>query len=328
MTGLQSILVLVDSDMKDRRALARGIALARASGARLHVALIAHDRQIEAAALNLEVMRLAQRAFLQQRREWLQDRLAHSRIDGSHRSMEIIWSPHYVDSFLTLLRDINPDLVIKDATCGNALLPGLLTPLDWKLLRACPMPLMLLAADGPLLPQRMLAAVDTAGTVSDPEDLNREIVATAQSLAAIAGADLQLASAFPWLLSTEPMQPVVAEALDLAGHHHLVALDALRNATGIAADHCHQLRGATLPALNRHADSEEIDLVVLGSIYRRGFARLLLGSTSEEILQHLRRDVLLVKPLATRRELMAELGTAADQTNSSQPSARPVATRA
>jgi len=306
MNPIRSILVLLDSRMRAGRALQRGIALARRHPAQLYLAMIVHERRLESMTVSREMTRLAQRAYVQERREWLEDCKAHAQLEPERVTTDVIWSPHPVETFLQLLRDCRPDLVLKDASCNGARLTGLLTPLDWKLLRRCPLPLMLLAPEGPPLPRRILAAVDSASAACDPEGLNREIVAAAQAYAADLDADteLHLASAFPAAPAVTAVYPLAAETLQQAAREHAATLEALRRGAGIAAERCHRLRGETVPALQHFVEAQQPDLLVMGSHYRKGLERMLLGSTAEQLLLQLRCDLLLVKPQALREALI------------------------
>lgn len=310
MKPLRSILVLADSEMKSTRALRRGIALAKASGAKLCLGMIVHDPSIDSIAMDLRVMHLAQRSLLQERREWLEERKAHARLPSNRIIAQVVWSPRVAETFLRMVRDTAADLVIKDINCEGTPLPGLMTPMDWKLLRLCPAPLMLMSSSGPALPKRIVAAVDTASAGADPDGLNFDIVGSGKTVAATTGAEVHLASAFPTLPVSSRVYPMVEQALRDAEQQHVKTLAALRSATGIAQDHCHALHGDTLHVLGRFVKAQKIDLIVLGSIYRRGFERLLLGSTAEQILLHAPCDVLLVKPHRVREEALAQLRSA------------------
>lgn len=310
MKTIRSILVLANSEMKNTRALRRGIALAKATGARLCLGMIVHDPRIDSLAMDLQIMRLAQRALLQERREWLEERKTRARLPVGRITAQAVWSPRVVETFLRMVRDTSANLVIKDISCADAAFPGLMTPMDWKLLRLCPAPLMLMSPSGPVLPKRVVAAVDTASAGADPDGLNLDIVGAGQEVAKSAGADVHLASAFPALSAASRVYPMVEQALRDAEQQHTATLEALRKVTGISQVHCHGLQGDTLHALGRFVKAHKIDMVVVGSIYRRGFERLLLGSTAEQILLHAPCDVLLVKPHRVREEALANLRSA------------------
>jgi universal stress protein E len=88
---------------------------------------------------------------------------------------------------------------------------------------------------------------------------------------------------------------MVEQALRDAELKHNQTLETLRTHSGIETSHCRNLRGDTLQTLRRFLEADKMDLVVVGSIYRRGFERLLLGSTAESLLLQAPCDVLLVK---------------------------------
>ena len=71
-------------------------------------------------------------------------------------------------------------------------------------------------------------------------------------------------------------------------------LDALSKELGVESANCFLEVGITEKEIIRVADSEKIDLIVLGSHGRHGLS-LLLGSTANAVLHHAKCDVLAVR---------------------------------
>lgn len=305
MNPLRSILVVMDENMTHGRALQRGAQLARLSGAQLQLCMIAYDPRIAVPDVDAEVLELARRAYLEERRNWLREvalEVREERID-----CEVIWAQDFSRAFLDKVLELQPDLVLKDRHQEPALRRLLVTPLDWRVLRYCPAPLMQMAAQGPVLPRRIAAAVDTATEVRAHAGLNHRILQAALDQAGSAGAELHAVSAYPFLGAFAGRYPEVAQAVAVAELQHRQALEELAAAAGLPEAHRHALQGETVHTLNEFVSEQQIDLLVIGSIYRKGFDRLMLGSTAEALASQARCDLLLIKPASFAAELRQAL---------------------
>jgi universal stress protein E len=174
-------------------------------------------------------------------------------------------------------------------------------------LRYCAAPLMLLAELGPLLPRRIAAAVDTSSDLRLGDSLGERVLDAALGYGHLADAEVHLASAFPILGSMATVYPVIDNSLAQAEARHRSALDRLGQAHAVPAERRHALRGETVHALNTLITERSIDLLVLGSIHRQGFDRLMLGSTAEALVSHAICDLLLIKPESVAAALRAQL---------------------
>jgi hypothetical protein len=76
------------------------------------------------------------------------------------------------------------------------------------------------------------------------------------------------------------------------------ALDELAKTPGQpgGSEHFHLLRGQPDDEVSRFAIEQQSDIVVLGSVGRRGISGLLIGETAEEILSRIECGVFCVKP--------------------------------
>jgi universal stress protein E len=94
----------------------------------------------------------------------------------------------------------------------------------------------------------------------------------------------------------------VSESLRSAGER---ALRAFASAHGIAPAHCHLLAGPPAQALPALVERLDGDVLVVGTIQRRGLEQLIIGSTAERILQHAGCDILAIKPEGFTERLAA-----------------------
>lgn len=306
MSQYASILVVAHPQMQLTPALGRAACLAHMTGAEIRLCLFAYEPLI-AHADSAELQRLAQKEFLDERERWLADRAASLREQGLRVSTEVIWAPLMYEALVAKVLERPTDMVIKDAT-NDYDMPRLLhSPQDWKLLRYCPSPLMLVAPGASSHPRRIAAAVDPLQNLSEPPALNQRIVSAARELGKICDAEVLLVSSFP-LASTDSITiPQMARMLERSRQEHAKAFTALCDREGIAISARYCLQGPPAQELANFVAESHVDLLVLGSIYRTGFSRLLLGSTSEELLTRVHCDVLLIKPEGFLQQLEEHL---------------------
>ncbi len=105
---------------------------------------------------------------------------------------EVAWSNDLQDDILQHVLEMQPDLLLKQVEHEPALKRAFFTPLDWQLLRHCPVPVYLLGASQPALPRQIVAAVDVADTSPEGQARNDSIVQQAGALALQTGAQLDL----------------------------------------------------------------------------------------------------------------------------------------
>lgn len=284
-----SVLALADPRMLERRALPQALELAQATGARLHLRMIVDELELPPEA-PARMPGIAREAYLHERREWLESYRRRVLLDPARVDVEILWSRHYLRSFRLLMDHTRPDLVFKDSSCHDAVVPDFLTPLDWRLERACDCPLQLSAAHGPAIPQRVAAAVDC--TRHADQALNHHLMTIAAAVAQASRAELHLvsvrrghAAAMSTIDQPEP-RPIPPLMPDF---------EMLRAWSGVPRERCHSLQGKTVRSLNAFAEARCIDLLVAGAVPRRGLERLVFGSTGEELMLGLRCDALMVK---------------------------------
>ena len=301
------ILVIMAEGLQHSPALLRGISLARRMGARLQLRSFEYLRSLDKAAgrgFDLD-------AYLAGRRAKLEEFAAGLRRDGVDVDCGVVWGHPLAERILFEVLALRPQLVLKDVPHhwdpGRDYLNGL----DWHLLGQCPAPLMLVQPRSPSLPLRMLAAVDPLDEHGKPHELNHGILRTARALAEQCGAELDAMTAFEYF-------PVAGEAEyaglmpDLTLYEELRKIQAeglyrLCKDHGVPPSRMHVVDGPATERIADFATDRHVDLVVMGSIYRKGLKRLFLGSTAEGVFDTLPCDVLLVKPEGFADELQASL---------------------
>jgi universal stress protein E len=302
MSGYRKIFVVADGHRPCSAAVRRGAQLALQSDAELTIGLFEHDAAVERAAHRGAGPR---EAYIVERRQWLEDRVAPFLDPAIRLRLEAVWAPARRDAILAAVLADKPDLVLKDIGHESALRRLVATPLDWELLRSLPAALMLVQPSSTQLPRRVLAAVDTrVDTV--PHPLNERVLQAARRIAACGNARVDLVHAFPH----EAGHGV------LSGHQvklELADRDAFHDFAGeyvVPLERRHWVAGSPQQAIERVAGLVRADLLVLGSAYRSALERISLGTTVETLLQHCTQDVLLIKPEDFAEELGRHLDLA------------------
>lgn len=182
MSQYQRLLLIINPALRHSTAINHAAALARASGATLHIAALVPSLQL------LSLLKEADRAksrelCLQGHRDWLNNHANNLRGHGVDVTAELDCVDDLHQNILDHVTEMHPDLLIKEVQHESALKRAFFTPLDWRLLRHCPIPLYLLGRNGPALPRKIVAAVDSSSLDPANGELNDRIIRHASSLA-------------------------------------------------------------------------------------------------------------------------------------------------
>lgn len=300
---IKTILAIADPKMQHTAALRVARDLARRSEAKLHLVLPCHDPLIERTAdlVAPEVAQLAREQFEGQRRQWLAGEASVMADDGLDVEHDVIWAAEPHEAIIALCLALQPDLVIKDAPPPET--KARMTTVERKLIRLCPAPLLLVRSGAEVLPRRLLAAVDTSPADVAASSFNDDIVKAALSFAFAVDAEVHLAHSFPFERRATVTSPSLRKIYDDICDDDARSFAAFANRHQVPEDRRHWMSGAPerrLPALIEH---QKIDLLVLGTTYRSGLDRFLIGSTCERFLKAPPCDMLVVKPEAFAAEL-------------------------
>ncbi|ALI09732.1 MULTISPECIES: universal stress protein [Pseudomonas] len=296
MGQYQRLLLIVEPDLHPSAAMRRACALARASGAALHLCAFVQP-PARTHLWGEKIDEASVQRYLHRYRRWMVEEAALLKEEGLDVTTHVVWTLHPLLEILRYVEQFKPDLLIKDVTLEPLLKRVFATPLDCHLLRDCPVPVHLVNQAVHSLPRRVVAAVDP----SDPEAnaLNERIVQTATALARQCDASLHL------LYACDLSPAFNGEASLLAGAWDDDFADALRESLhaalislaercGIPAERRHFVVGLPVPVIQEFIDEFEADVVVMGTVHRAGLERL-IGSTTERALYSVPGSVLAVK---------------------------------
>lgn len=313
MIDCRHILLVVDPAMRRTPAFDCAVQMARRTGAVLHLYLFDYLSAVETVGLiSPEVMTLARRAHIGDREDWLRDLALE--LQGHRITVHtgVIWGSPLHEKIIGLVLQLKPDMVIKDLASEPGLRRVLFTPLDWQLLRLCPAPLLLIRHGGRPRSGQVLAAVDPLNSAPQAEALDDRIVEAGNFLCDVYPAQLHLLHAFgglpPVPVADATISPeVFAAAYEQLDLLHRQRFDAFAQRHGLAAAQTHLMHALPERAILELSRSLPADALVIGTVYRSGLGRALIGSTAERVLGQLDCDVLAVKPDGFEQELPEHL---------------------
>lgn len=302
MSQYQRLFLVVSPDMCRTPAFERAVALAKASGAALHMGLFTHVETLSTVgALNPEGMKQAVDNYLASYREWLEEEASILREQDLKVTTEVVWAKRPADEIIMHAQNMPVDMVIKDVRPEPAVMRAFVTPQDWQLLRRCSAPLHLVTDAHNPKPLKVVAAVDPFVHTDGASEFNDQIIRAAQGLALQCGAELHLMHA----CDAKSERPFGSATLnlpwlgDLAAKLKSTAQETFRllaDRHGVPEKQRHFLIGSPVATLADYATKHEIDVVVMGSSLRKSFERDILGSTTEALLYRLPCSVLVVHP--------------------------------
>lgn len=294
MSQYQSLLLILNPALRHSPAMNRAAALAKTSGASLHIAaLIPSFKWLS--LLEDGDRELARERYLQDHRHWFKAQAENLRGRGIEVTTEVAWAEDIKQDIIDHVTDMQPDLLIKEVQHESVLKRAFFTPLDWHLLRHCPVPVYLVGGSCYVLPRKVVAAVEVSDIESVDNELNDRIIKQACSLAMQCNAELHL------LYACDISAAYLADmgGLTLADLTKALRRDLeksfleLAGRFGVPSDRRHFIEGHPVTVLSEFANEHNVDVIVMGRVQSHGVDKL-LGSTTEHILYQVPCCVLAV----------------------------------
>lgn len=301
MSQTQRLLLIAPPAMTRTPAFDRAAALALAMQLPLHVVAFDYLQALAVAGLFApEQMSLARDGYLQTHRQWLAEQAALMSKHGVEVTSEVVWVQHPYEEILQFVNEMPLVLIIKDAQEESALKRVFFTPLDWQLLRDCPVPVHLVTNALNPRPRNVMAIVDVLRSEEQDLVFNDQIVDAAAKLAALCNARLELVHVYDWTavyardmgFGVLPLATGIYEALGTAQHE---AFAAMAERHGVPPESRHFIEGSPLTSICDFAAEHHTDVIVMGTVQHNGLNKL-LGTTAEQLLHRAPCSVLAIKP--------------------------------
>ena len=296
----KTILVVVDPTADSHPVVDRAAWLAKAHSASIELFICDYDADIDAGQTSAVWVKQTENArdhlvgILKQK---LEDLAAPLRDNGLSVSCDVAWDHPLDEGIVRKVIKSSPWLVAKDTHHHNVLKRTILSNTDWHLIRECPAPLYLAKPESVSPAPKVAAAVDPLHEHDKPALLDHQLVEHAKALAEATGGELHVAHtyALPQPMSVPEGAPIVDISEEVEAEHRK-AFDSFLKGYELSAGQTHFLEGLPHQRLPELVEEQNIDIMVMGAVSRRGLDRIFLGSTAERVLEWLPCDLLIVKP--------------------------------
>ncbi|WP_343551945.1 universal stress protein UspE [Pantoea sp.] len=301
MSRYQNILVAIDAQQDDQPALRRAVYLNQRIGGKIKAFLPIYDFSYEMTTLLSPDERSNMRkGVISQRTEWIRQQ-AHAYLEaGVEIEIKVVWHNRPYEAIIQEIQTHQHDLVLKMAHQHDRLEAVIFTPTDWHLLRKCPCPVWMVKDQAWPEGGKAVVAVNLASEEPHHDELNQKLIRETTLLAEMVNhTEVHLVGAYPITpiniaIELPDFDPSVYN--DAIRGQHLVAMKALRQKFSISEEFTHVAKGLpeeVIPDIASHLDA---GIVVLGTIGRTGLSAAFLGNTAEQVIDHLRCDLLAIKP--------------------------------
>ncbi|WCD82460.1 universal stress protein [Pseudomonas sp. TUM22785] len=286
MQAIRSILVVVDPNHPDGLALKRAKLIAGVTQSHLH--LLICDRKADHAA-------------------YLADLSGALASEGYSVTSQQAWNENLHQTVIAVQQAEGCGLVIKQHVPDNPLKRFLLTPDDWKLLRYCPGPVLMVKTDTPWTGGIILAAVDVGNSDGEHRTLHASIISHGYDIAGLAKGTLHVISAHPSpMLSAADPTFQLKESIEA---RYRTECRSFQEEFDVSDERLHVEEGPADVLIPHVAHKLKAAVTVIGTVARTGLSGALIGNTAEVVLDSLESDVLVLKPdeiIAHLEELVAQ----------------------
>jgi universal stress protein E len=252
----------------------------------------------------LDVERIVRQRIVQ-RLETIAARLRRHQIKVS---VYANWDFPIYEAIVRRAMHIKADLIIASAHAGAHRLPSLMRLTDWELVRLSPIPVLVVKDRRPYRHPTILAAIDPTHAFAKPSGLDNQILKLGHAMSQKLRGSLHAvhayarvpAGSFPERAITPTLIRQVQQDAERAAR---IRFDRALKASRISRAHRYLIARDPVNAIAEATRRSGTAIVVMGAISRSGLKRLLIGNTAERILDDLRCDVMVVKPVTFRNQV-------------------------
>ncbi|MGO4894464.1 universal stress protein [Flavobacterium sp. W21_SRS_FM6] len=295
------ILVIISGKHKEHEALQRAIKFAEYRDIHIHLLSTNYEPALD---LN-EVLPSEQRDQLKEqhladRTFYLQSIAKEVKSQDIECSVIVKWSPHLHEVIEEVVKTLQPDLVIKRVSAEPLSINPFALPTDRHLIRHCQAPLLLVKHSS-WTNDPILAAVDVLTTDADHIALNSAVIASAKLFSHIQLSSLHVVNAYTTYAVSAAMDFPTLDVKQLNSNtenYHRDKLNQLleQNQLVPKPSQLHVESGLPDLAIAKVVGELKPQLVVMGSVGRKGISAALMGNTAESVLARLNCEVLCLKP--------------------------------
>ena len=291
---MKNILVVAEKNATNLVALNKALALARSTGAAIELVGFVHENGIEnSELLNKRQQQAVKKKLLDDKKALIKTELAKLVTKGVKIKTDVVWEKSVHDWIISRCKASDFDLVVKSGHRSETMF---YTPTDWHLIRSCPTPVLITSSKSWAGKQPIVAAVDLNTEVKNKVKLNKRVIEFAKMIADCTAQPVKYV--FTISLPRVIADLEIIDEVKLAKEAKAKAAEQLKTtyaAYNISLKDVIIRRGDASKVISKAAKQNKTDLVVMGTIGRKGIRGKLIGNTAESVLSKLQSDVLAVK---------------------------------
>lgn len=300
MIKLQSILVVVDPTAERDFVIERAKSIAKQTNARVTLFI----NQVNSFAEYAYAYEGIDGQFFAAQQQLLEDhynetlhRVSAELTDaGIETSTEFNIAPNLAEAIVSKAKSADYDLVIKSTHHHGVIDRFIVTNTDWRVIRKCPVPLLLVKPYPWRANGAIVTAVDPMHVKAEQSNLDKRLLEATVALAhQFQQTPHVFHSYFPFDSALFPLSGNSAERIARIRTHHSEKLNELLSAYPFAQENVHLSKGELIPALTAVLKQIEANLLVIGALSRNAIERAIVGNTAEKILENSPCDVLVIK---------------------------------
>jgi len=286
--------ILIIADLEDKcSATPRGLELAAKLGLDTDIVAFTYESMDGLQVSSAEKQTLRKR-LLDQREKTVKSRIDKFRTGDQKVSLKTVWEKDLHKWVNKQCASGSYLAVVKTGHRSESLTH---TSLDWQLLRECPAPVLIVAARKWHRARPVLATLDLGSRAAAKRALNKKVLEAAITLARVLEVELELITAIeiPVLLADMDLVDPIAYVRDAkAAMQPQIRALAKEHDLPESAFRCKH--GPVERVIASRAARVGAQIVVMGTVCRKGVKARLMGNTAEKVLRHMKTDVLAIKP--------------------------------
>jgi universal stress protein E len=288
------LLIIADREGESQIAISRGLSIAAKMGYAAQVVAFSYE-SLRGMGINPGPDQAqVRKKLLSRRKTEVEAQIKKLKPSGMRVSSTIIWQK---DIHHWIFKQCQRKSYVAVVKTGGRTESLLYTSTDWHLLRECPAPVLIVADKKWHSNRPVVAAVDLATKLRVKQRLNQEVIATAKRYADTLNCKLVVLNALhiPAILTELDLVDEFTQVQKLT-HELQPKLIKLSTAHGIDIKQFRLKHGPVDKVIASEAARLKAQLVVMGTVGRKGVKAKLMGNTAERVLSRLRTDVLALKP--------------------------------
>lgn len=303
MPIFKNILVVVDATQPEHPELQRAMKLAEHGGVKLHLVDIVKDASLTVRLLSHDYVHIHE-LLVKEKRDQLQTLVDHCKAHGIEADGEVLAGVSSQETLAAAART-GADLIVRATKGAQSLQAGNLGMSSQKLIQRLPCAMWLAKEGKGTECHKIIATVDATPHDEAHRQLNACIMQVATGLAARERAKLLVC--YVWSLYGAEMlrhrlpTSEFESLLELNRRQHRESFEQLLSQYDLHADGpaARMSEGEPSQAIPQLCESEQADLLICGTVARRGIPGLFLGNTAERIVNRVNCSILAVTPASS-----------------------------